>query len=193
MSRRYLIFLMLPMFLLYARLAKRPTEFWLWKHPFFLTWHSLKQTKKRLGKLRKSSFWGGQHLLNYFIHFNSFHQFTDRWTKRPRYLPATRDLRRLDAAARSPIFSHFSESISGVSTIRAMQHQDLWFLTQHLEKHSETRLETLKYILMTSELCFVSTLKSFLSGPSHQYQHEQVHGVIICVVKFAADVVGTPP
>lgn len=59
----YLIFLMLPMFLLYARLAKR-------------------------------------------------------------YLPATRDLRRLDAAARSPIFSHFSESMQGVSTIRAMQHQE---------------------------------------------------------------------
>lgn len=59
----YLIFLMLPMFLLYARLAKR-------------------------------------------------------------YLPATRDLRRLDAAARSPIFSHFSESMQGVSTIRAMQQQD---------------------------------------------------------------------
>eukprot|EP00435_Cladocopium_sp_Y103_P037990 s5_g10.t1 len=59
----YLIFLMLPMFLLYARLAKR-------------------------------------------------------------YLPATRDLRRLDAAARSPIFSHFSESMQGVSTIRAMQQQE---------------------------------------------------------------------
>ncbi|CAJ1377583.1 unnamed protein product [Effrenium voratum] len=41
-----------------------------------------------------------------------------------RYLPATRDLRRLDAAARSPIFSHFSESMHGVSTIRAMQQQE---------------------------------------------------------------------
>lgn len=41
-----------------------------------------------------------------------------------RYLPATRDLRRLDAAARSPIFSHFSESMAGVSTIRAMQSQE---------------------------------------------------------------------
>lgn len=41
-----------------------------------------------------------------------------------RYLPATRDLRRLDAAARSPIFSHFSESMQGVSTIRAMQQQE---------------------------------------------------------------------
>jgi len=40
-----------------------------------------------------------------------------------RYLPATRDLRRLDAAARSPIFSHFSETMAGVSTIRAMQQQ----------------------------------------------------------------------
>jgi len=42
-----------------------------------------------------------------------------------RYLPATRDLRRLDASARSPIFSHFSETMAGVSTIRAMQQQQL--------------------------------------------------------------------
>jgi len=40
-----------------------------------------------------------------------------------RYLPAVRDLRRLDAAARSPIFSHFSESMAGVTTIRVMQEQ----------------------------------------------------------------------
>ncbi|CAK0888940.1 unnamed protein product [Prorocentrum cordatum] len=41
-----------------------------------------------------------------------------------RYLPATRDLRRLDAAARSPIIGNFSETYSGVSTIRAMRQQD---------------------------------------------------------------------
>eukprot|EP00931_Biecheleriopsis_adriatica_P043856 TRINITY_DN2505_c0_g1_i1.p1 TRINITY_DN2505_c0_g1~~TRINITY_DN2505_c0_g1_i1.p1 ORF type:complete len:1331 (+),score=315.55 TRINITY_DN2505_c0_g1_i1:86-4078(+) len=41
-----------------------------------------------------------------------------------RYLPAVRDLRRLDAAAKSPIFSHFSETMAGVTTIRAMQEQD---------------------------------------------------------------------
>jgi len=44
-----------------------------------------------------------------------------------RYLPATRDLRRLDAAAKSPIFSHFGETVAGVSTIRAMQQQDKYF------------------------------------------------------------------
>lgn len=41
-----------------------------------------------------------------------------------RYLPATRDLRRLDAAARSPIIGNFAETYMGVSTIRAMQRQD---------------------------------------------------------------------
>jgi len=41
-----------------------------------------------------------------------------------RYLPATRDLRRLDAAGRSPIIGHFAETISGASTIRAMRLQD---------------------------------------------------------------------
>merc|ERR1719240_1920918 len=41
-----------------------------------------------------------------------------------RFLPATRDLRRLDAAARSPIFHHFGEVYNGLTTVRAMQLQD---------------------------------------------------------------------
>lgn len=52
-----------------------------------------------------------------------------------RYLPATRDLRRLDAAARSPIFSHFSETAAGVSTVRALQQGE------HMTMTSINRLE----------------------------------------------------
>merc|ERR1719498_1976048 len=44
-----------------------------------------------------------------------------------RFLPATRDLRRLDAAARSPIFHHFGEVMMGITTVRAMQTQDTMF------------------------------------------------------------------
>jgi len=45
-----------------------------------------------------------------------------------RYLPATRDLRRLDASARSPIFHHFGETMNGITTIRAMRQQTKSFL-----------------------------------------------------------------
>lgn len=45
------------------------------------------------------------------------------WIVNQSFLPAIRDLRRLDAAAKSPIFSHFSETMNGVSTVRAMQLQ----------------------------------------------------------------------
>eukprot|EP00092_Neocalanus_flemingeri_P010518 GFUD01011332.1.p1 GENE.GFUD01011332.1~~GFUD01011332.1.p1 ORF type:complete len:1535 (+),score=298.00 GFUD01011332.1:327-4607(+) len=38
-----------------------------------------------------------------------------------RYRPASRDLKRIGSVAMSPIYSHFSETLSGVSTIRAMQ------------------------------------------------------------------------
>lgn len=38
-----------------------------------------------------------------------------------RYRPASRDLKRIGSVAMSPIYSHFSETLSGVTTIRAMQ------------------------------------------------------------------------
>ena len=38
-----------------------------------------------------------------------------------RYRPASRDLKRIGSVAMSPIYTHYSETLAGVSTIRAMQ------------------------------------------------------------------------
>ncbi|XP_004680601.2 PREDICTED: canalicular multispecific organic anion transporter 1 [Condylura cristata] len=47
------------------------------------------------------------------------------------YVATSRQLRRLDSVTRSPIYSHFSETVSGLSVIRAFGHQ------QRFLKHNE--------------------------------------------------------
>jgi hypothetical protein len=42
------------------------------------------------------------------------------------YIASTRELKRLDSLANSPIFSHFKESLEGLATIRAFGKQGLF-------------------------------------------------------------------
>ncbi|XP_074501872.1 ATP-binding cassette sub-family C member 2 [Sebastes fasciatus] len=51
------------------------------------------------------------------------------------YVATSRQLRRLDSVSRSPIYSHFSETVSGLSVIRAYGHQDRFL------KHNETTID----------------------------------------------------
>lgn len=51
------------------------------------------------------------------------------------YRNVARELKRLEAISRSPIFSHFSETLSGLSVIRAFQRQKLYL------RHNEARLD----------------------------------------------------
>lgn len=78
-------------------------------------------------------------LVSWYLLFLALPMFLFYFRLAKRYLPATRDLRRLDAAARSPIFSHFAETMAGVSTVRAMAQQDRMFNTnvQKLERQME--------------------------------------------------------
>ncbi|KAM7072953.1 ATP-binding cassette sub-family C member 2 isoform 2-T2 [Molossus nigricans] len=52
------------------------------------------------------------------------------------YVASSRQLRRLDSVTRSPLYSFFSETVSGLSVIRAFQHQ------QRFLKHNEVLIDT---------------------------------------------------
>lgn len=56
------------------------------------------------------------------------------------YVATSRQLRRLDSVSRSPIYSHFSETVSGLSVIRAYGHQERFL--QHNEKTIDENLKT---------------------------------------------------
>ncbi|KAI6196585.1 Multidrug resistance protein mrp-7 [Aphelenchoides besseyi] len=63
------------------------------------------------------------------------------------YVPTSRQLRRLESNYRSPIYSHFSESIQGVTTIRAFNKMDAFC------KLSDERVDTfirIKYLSLVS-------------------------------------------
>ncbi|XP_071419361.1 ATP-binding cassette sub-family C member 2 isoform X2 [Pithys albifrons albifrons] len=51
------------------------------------------------------------------------------------YVSTSRQLRRLDSVTRSPIYSHFSETVSGLSVIRAYGHQERFL------QHNETIMD----------------------------------------------------
>ncbi|XP_047558417.1 ATP-binding cassette sub-family C member 2 [Lutra lutra] len=52
------------------------------------------------------------------------------------YVATSRQLKRLDSVTRSPIYSHFSETVSGLSVIRAFEHQ------QQFLQHNEMQIDT---------------------------------------------------
>ncbi|XP_027566718.2 canalicular multispecific organic anion transporter 1 [Pipra filicauda] len=51
------------------------------------------------------------------------------------YISTSRQLRRLDSVTRSPIYSHFGETVSGLSVIRAYEHQERFM------QHNETIMD----------------------------------------------------
>jgi hypothetical protein len=51
------------------------------------------------------------------------------------YLATSRELKRLDAVSKSPIFAWFSESLAGVSTIRSFNQQSIFIKAN--ERHND--------------------------------------------------------
>ena len=54
-------------------------------------------------------------------------------------MASMRQLKRLDSASKSPIFSHFNETLTGVSTIRAYRAQGRF--TKMMEHHVDENLK----------------------------------------------------
>jgi hypothetical protein len=48
------------------------------------------------------------------------------------YIATSRELKRLDALAFSPIFQHYGESLAGLATIRAFDRQQLFIETNRV-------------------------------------------------------------
>ena len=57
------------------------------------------------------------------------------------FTPTHRQINRIESKSRSPIFSHFSETLSGVSLIRAFK------LQKRFEDESERRLDKYQEVL----------------------------------------------
>lgn len=72
------------------------------------------------------------YLINTFAMLLSFHYLRDF------YLSTSRDVKRLEAVARSPMYSHFSATLVGLPTIRAMRAQKVLTAEydQYQDKHS---------------------------------------------------------
>ncbi|KAI6234102.1 hypothetical protein M3Y99_00844400 [Aphelenchoides fujianensis] len=84
------------------------------------------------------------------------------------YVPTSRQLRRLESNFRSPIYSHFSESIQGASTIRAFQKMDDFVL---LSNERVDRFIRVKYLSLIANrwlgirLELLGNLVTFFAAP----------------------------
>ena len=86
------------------------------------------------------------------------------WTCRY-YLDTSRELGRLEAVSRSPILAWFSESIAGLSTIRAFGQEEI-FLTNHKKKVDANQIYYLPSVVINRWLAvrleFVGTCIIFV-------------------------------
>ncbi|KFU91467.1 Canalicular multispecific organic anion transporter 1, partial [Chaetura pelagica] len=83
------------------------------------------------------------------------------------YISTSRQLRRLDSVTRSPIYSHFGETVSGLSVIRAYRHQER-FLQQNESTMDINQKSVYSWIVsnrwLAIRLEFVGSLMIFFSA-----------------------------
>ncbi|CAI5654084.1 unnamed protein product [Oreochromis niloticus] len=111
------------------------------------------------------------------------------------YVATSRQLRRLDSVSRSPIYSHFGETVSGLSVIRAYKHQDRFL------KHNEVTIdENLKSVYpwivsnrwLAIRLEFVGNLVVFFSALFAVISRDSIDsGLVGLSISYALNVTQT--
>lgn len=96
--------------------------------------------------------WTGPHLFNSIYLSCSRLCFLFFFKPQRFYVATSRQLRRLDSVSRSPIYSHFSETVSGLSVIRAYSHQERFLV--HNEKTIDENLKTVYPWIVSNRLEF---------------------------------------
>ncbi|CAL8127066.1 unnamed protein product [Orchesella dallaii] len=61
---------------------------------------------------------------NYYLSIPAAVIFTTLWALRSVYVKTSRDVKRLESVAKSPVFTHLAATMQGLTTIRALQSQD---------------------------------------------------------------------
>ncbi|KAG8191790.1 hypothetical protein JTE90_026825 [Oedothorax gibbosus] len=122
------------------------------------------------------------------------------------YIPTSRQLKRLESTTRSPIYSHFSETVTGASCIRAYEaereflrhsnslvdtNNESYYPSLGAGRWLSIRLEFLGYSIVLISALFAVFLRNTLSpgvaGLSVSYAL-QITGVLNMLVKATADV-----
>ncbi|GFQ80003.1 multidrug resistance-associated protein 1 [Trichonephila clavata] len=122
------------------------------------------------------------------------------------YIPTSRQLKRLESTTRSPVYSHFSETVTGASSIRAYEASNIFMShsNQLVDINHESyypslgasrwlsiRLEFLGYTIVFLSALFAVFLRDTLSpgiaGLSVSYAL-QVTGILNMLVRATADV-----
>uniref|UniRef100_A0A3Q2W9P5 ABC-type glutathione-S-conjugate transporter n=1 Tax=Haplochromis burtoni TaxID=8153 RepID=A0A3Q2W9P5_HAPBU len=111
------------------------------------------------------------------------------------YVATSRQLRRLDSVSRSPIYSHFGETVSGLSVIRAYKHQERFL------KHNEVTIdENLKSVYpwivsnrwLAIRLEFVGNLVVFFSALFAVISRDSIDsGLVGLSISYALNVTQT--
>ncbi|KAL2082928.1 hypothetical protein ACEWY4_020701 [Coilia grayii] len=111
------------------------------------------------------------------------------------YVATSRQLRRLDSVSRSPIYSHFGETVAGLSVIRAYGHQERFLM--HNEKTMDENLKSVYPWIVSNRwlairLEFLGNLVVFFSALFAVISRESLNsGLVGLSISYALNVTQT--